>query len=266
MPEVLREAPMLAKASTPEEALQQLQNAAQHMGNSIRIPGEDAGEEDWSKFNSRLLEKVPGLMPKPDVESDENLQTVYKAMGQPDAPSKYQFEVPEGRNAEDVPLETIQQLAHKAGLNQKQFNTILGGLMAKEWENQDQFSQEQTEDLKALQTDWGLATQQNMQAVTNWLSLTNAPESLVNMAKDSKLSAADYKWLHSVAVANASQTALTQLPKNDQEVPLTPQEALHKIDEILGNPEHPYFKASARGHQAAVKKMIDLHRFAHPNG
>ncbi len=37
------------------------------VGNSFRVPGEDASTEDWGKFNTNLIEKVPALMFKPDA-------------------------------------------------------------------------------------------------------------------------------------------------------------------------------------------------------
>lgn len=45
-------------------------DAQSYMGGSIRIPSDDAGEDDWSSFNQKLTDKVPTLMNIPSDEAE----------------------------------------------------------------------------------------------------------------------------------------------------------------------------------------------------
>ena len=259
LPEQWRNAPLIGKAESADDALAQIQNAAQYMGNSIRIPGEDAGKEDWAAFKDRLREKVPDLMVKPDVSDPDSIRDTFKALGVPEKPDDYRYDIPEGREA--LPgAENLRKLAHEAGITQTQFEKLVGGMQAMEYEQNDHLDVLQREDMATLQKEWGFATDQKMEAVANWLKLTDAPESIQELAASKGLSAADYVWLHGIATSTRAASELTNLPKDETQTVLSPDEAEIKIQEMLNNHEHPYWNAAHRGHKAAIERMVELQR------
>lgn len=255
LPEPLRDAPFIKAADDPDKALQEIQNAASYMGNALRIPGEDASEEDRAAFYSKLQEKVPGLMPKP---TDENIQELYDYL-RPKSPDEYKFEAPEGR---EIPsdFEAFSKVAHKHGLSKQQFEGLLKDILEPQWEQQDSLAADQAQAMKELGKDWGAAYDQNMSMVKNFLRLTDAPEGIVELLSEGAMSPEEIKWIHSVAKATKSDTELAnQEVQNPAAV--TPDEAQARISEILNNPDHAYWNAADPGHQRAVRKVLELHKF-----
>ena len=54
-------------------------DAQSHLGNAIRIPSKEASEDDVKAFHTRLVEKVPGLIPTPTSENQDTIDKVQKA-------------------------------------------------------------------------------------------------------------------------------------------------------------------------------------------
>ena len=99
LPEELRADPTINQTPSVESLARQLVDAQKHIGNSLKIPGEQAGDDAWGEFNSRLKEKVPGLIAKPNPDNEEQMQILYGTMGRPDSPGEYKTTervVPEG--------------------------------------------------------------------------------------------------------------------------------------------------------------------------
>jgi hypothetical protein len=256
LPEPLREAPFIKAADDPEKALQEIQNAASYMGNALRIPGEDASEEDRVAFYEKLQEKVPGLMPKP---SDDNLEELYKFL-RPESPDQYSFDAPEGREVPED-FEAFSKIAHKHGLSKDQFKGILNDLLGPQWEQQDQLSAEQTEAMKALGKEWGAAYEQNLTTVKNFLRLTDAPEGIVELLSQGAMSPEEIKWIHSVARATKSEAEIANQGNGDNPAMISPDEAQARISEIMNNPSHAYWNAADPSHDRAVRKVVELHKF-----
>src|SRR5210317_1139444 len=94
LPEDLRENKTLADVKDVGSLAQQFIDSQQMIGQSIRIPGPDAGEEAWKNFHSKLTDKVPTLIPTPDPDNEEVMSALYNRMGRPEDPEGYRH--PEG--------------------------------------------------------------------------------------------------------------------------------------------------------------------------
>lgn len=110
IPEQYREASWATKYSTAEDFFKGVEGMSKLIGNKeivegIKLPGEDATEEDYSKF--------------------------FNSIGRPETSEAYDLEkvqMPEGYNLEDTQRE-FRELAHKAGLSQKQASALYKGYM-----------------------------------------------------------------------------------------------------------------------------------------
>jgi hypothetical protein len=229
------------------------------MGNSLRIPGEDAGQEDWDKFYQRIIEKVPGIMPTPDTEDEEAMNAVYSILGTPASPDDYEYD--EESDSSGMDVDFFRQVAHDAKLTQQQFDYILAAASASNEINAEQMEYNQAEVMSELKKEWGLATDQNIGTIVNFLKLTDAPPAVIEAAVDKQLSKDDYMWLNSIASSLKSTNDLLNLPASNQTV-LTPMEARSQIQEMLNNHEHAYWNASDPNHKAAINKMVELQRAA----
>ena len=88
LPADLQDIPFLKDAADLAEFKGRLTSAAEHMGNSMRIPGPDAGEDTWKAFDEKLSAKIPGLA-RIDLESEEGRAAFMKRLGQPDDAACY---------------------------------------------------------------------------------------------------------------------------------------------------------------------------------
>jgi len=260
LPEGFGEASFIKGADSAEAALTAINNAAAHMGNSIRIPGEDASDDARNEFYGKILEKAPNLMPKP---SEDSMDAFYASIGRPQDATGYAYEAPEGR---DVPtdFEAFSQVAHKHGLSQEQFKGVLGDLLEGQWSQMDGMTETHNGEMQDLRGKWGMAYDDNMSAVKNFLRLTDAPEGVVELMTEGAMSAKEIEWIHSVANSTKSSTELSQQTTTTVPNMMTPDEATMKISEMLNNVEHPYWNNSDPGHQRAVARMLELQKMAHP--
>lgn len=260
LPEGFADAPFIKGAKDPSDAIAQLQNAAGHMGNSLRLPGEDASTEARQEFYDKLAAKVPDVMVKPNKD---NMDAFYNSMGRPEKPDEYNFEAPEGK---EVPSDfgAFAQAAHKAGLNQDQFRTLIGDVLGETWTQQEIAEATQRDEMKALGEEWGQAYEQNMAQVRNFLKLTDAPEGIVDLIVNDAMSPTEIKWIHDIANQTKAPVELANI-QQEQQALMTPSEAQNRIQEMLNNQEHPYWNATDPRHKDAVNKMVELQGFAHPN-
>lgn len=257
LPEGFADAPFFKASETPEDVLSSIKNAAAYMGQSIRIPGEDASDEARKEFHTKVLEKAPALMFKPN---EDDMDPFYASIGRPENPDGYQYEAPEGKEVPED-FNNFAAVAHKHGLSQTQFKGILGDILQAQWDANEVAEHDHGESLKGLATEWGAKHDINMSQVGNFLRLTNAPSGIVELFSEKAMSVDEIKWLHSIANGTKSATELADMqdPSNDE---LTPEEAQVKIQEMLNNKQHAYWNATDPTHKAAVQKMIDLQRMA----
>lgn len=257
----LMEAPFLKNAESMEDAITAITNAADHMGNSIRIPSEHAGEADLKAFTDKILEKAPSLMYKP---GEDTMAEFLQSIGVPTDKDGYKYEPPEGKEIPED-LSGFAEIAHKHGLTTGQFNGLLGDILQSQWDGMEADTHAQGEEMKKLQTEWGAAFEGNMAMVKNFLRLTDAPEGLVDLLADKAMSPAEIKWVHGIATAMKDEAELAKLKDVTPEAKMTPVEAAAKIQEIMDNREHPYWNAANPLHKKAVEDMLDLQRLANPD-
>jgi hypothetical protein len=58
LPEPVQGWDEVKNSDTPDKFWDQVTNMRSHLGQSIRIPGQDAGDDDWKAFNEKMIAKV----------------------------------------------------------------------------------------------------------------------------------------------------------------------------------------------------------------
>lgn len=257
LPEQLREAPFFAKAENLESVVTEITHAAAHMGNSIRIPGEDASDDDRVAARQKVLERFPDLILRPN---DDNANDFYNSLGRPESHDKYEFTPPEGQELPED-LSKFAEAAHEAGLTQKQYNSVLSAVLGDVYKNQEIAQNQQNDEMKALQGEWGAAFEGKVNTVKNFLRLSKAPEGILDLVENDAMSPTEIKWLLGLAEGTQNPTELAgqngNLGGSDF---MTPQEAQEAINDIMGNPQHAYFNPMDPLNKAAMEKMVKLHR------
>jgi hypothetical protein len=124
LPEALREMPALKSVKGAADLATQFVNQQALLGNSLRIPTEDTGEEQRNEFYNRLTE-VPGVVRLPGEDADESVQREFLSkLGVPATPQEYQIQLPEGQTLEDDYLQVATERAYELGLSSKQLNKV----------------------------------------------------------------------------------------------------------------------------------------------
>lgn len=59
VPEAVKDWDEFKNSETQEQFFDQMANHRKHLGQSIRIPSEEAGSDTWNQFHEKILNKVP---------------------------------------------------------------------------------------------------------------------------------------------------------------------------------------------------------------
>ena len=249
LPESVREWDEVKNSETAEDFFNQMAEHRSMLGQSIRIPGEDAAEEARSQFYSKLTEKVPGLVRVPDEEDEEGFTALYRRLGAPESAEEYEGEV----------AEQLKNTALAAKLTKKQFKQLAEAITEEQKAANEAKETKHAEDIKNLKLSWGEAYSEKLALAEQVRSqyFPFAPEG-------EALGAESIKAFVKIGEQMAGESnGLTHTSGNTTGA-LTPAEAKLKISEILRNKEHPYWNGRDPAHAAAREKMTALNRAAYP--
>ena len=223
-------------------------------GNSIHIPGEDAGDEQRAEFVSKLVDKAPNVMLKPDFNNNEQSKEFYRTLGMPEKSDGYEFTPPEGAKINDAKVAEFRELAHELGLSKSQFTKFITKVTESDLAEVTAAETTQKSDMEALGQEWGQATKERITQALSIAERTKAPDHVIEAIKKGQLPTDMMKWVHSLSVSIGDEgNNLGDLPDN-QDGKMTPGEAQEKIDEIYANKDHPFFK----GNKEAMARMVEL--------
>lgn len=262
LPESIREWDEVKNSKDAEGFWKQMTDMRSHLGQSIRIPSAEAGEDDVKAFHTKLMEKVPGLIPTPDTKNEDMMKSLFKKLGQPETPDKYT--IPEmdtgGIDVDHTMTEAFKAIAHANGLSQTQFSNIVKAITKGNLESTAKLLESQKVDRVGLKSEWGVAFDDNMATAALAAEITGAPKQLVDAMKASNVDSGTAKWLHGLATRLAGEGGSLKDLKSNTEHKLTPSEAQRQINEIRNNPDHDYHHATRPGSKAAREYMSSLYR------
>ena len=264
LPEELRNDPTISATDSLESLAKQLVDSQRYVGQSIRIPGEGAGTDEWSEFDTKITSKVPNLMKKPDLDNLDDMRIVYTELGRPEEAKSYrvpEVETPEGVELADAPVERFRALAHEAGLNQKQFENIVSGMRSDGVREVESGIQKHNDEHRELNREWGLAADDRKQVADK-----TRREFFPDMGDVDTLPADMVKGLYKMGEQLGSEaTGLTADLGVQRTGRLPPDEAQMQLAEIGRNKSHPYWNASDPAHHlwgGENGKYVDLMRQA----
>ncbi len=235
-------------------------SAQKMLGNSIRVPGPDAGDEAWSNFHAKLTEKVPGLIPTPDPDNEEHMSALYNRMGRPEEAVGYEH--PEG--VDPTQMADFAGLAHNLGLTKNQYKGILTELVKFTADKQEKTDANFAAGIQKLKQEWGIVYDDNIQLVQSVMKGTGAPKEFMEMAADGKLPAESLTWLYNIGKALGTEGINFQ--KDESTTRLAPAEAKARAAEIMADDNGPYWDASHPQHKEMVQRVVDLNRAAAAGG
>ena len=260
LPESVQDWAEVKQAENPEAFWQRMGEQRAHLGNSIRIPSQEASSDDWSEFNRKIQERVPGLMKTPDLEDAEQVDGLMAKLGRPEKAEGYGEIEGDNISFQEGQLDSLKSMALEAGLTRKQFEKFAKQV------GQDYHSQTETmnnlksENLEVLKKEWGLSAEGKYQETLNFAKAVGAPQAIIDGLESRSMQAETVFWLSKMAENAAEGTQVSFQKSTSLAGSLTPQEAQEQIDEILRNFDHPYHN----GVESARVKMHNLMKLANP--
>jgi hypothetical protein len=250
LPEPLRDAPFFAKATSVDAVLADIKNAAQHMGNSIRIPGPDASAEDRAAFRKKAAERIGELMEVPNPDDEEGYKTVLKKLGALEKAEDYpSFD---GEVSDD-----LRQLAAEAGMTKKQYEAFFGKLTASQKEAVLAQQAAQQEAIAPLKAEWGAAFDKRIADTADILLKAGAPEQVIQGLSTQTMTPDAIKWLYDVGQKLAPPgSVIAAQGKTPDASALTPAEIQAQITDIQRNAD--YRDTRSPNQKYLVQKMVKL--------
>lgn len=251
LPEELRNDPSMGVILDVPSLAKSFVSAQKQFGrDKIIVPDQHATEDDW--------------------------KSVYQKLGLPSQFEEYQVKNPENAEFDDGVVTTLKRAAFEQGILPRQFENLLGTLSEQNKLAMDQheteLNQATEQKIGSLKQEWGTAFQQNaamVQAIVeeaaNSLEMSDEVKSFMNNAVVDGVQLGNHPTFLKMFHFMSQFMSEDQLPKTPFQLDgQTKQDLQTRINEVMGNPEHPYHDAKHPNHQTAVKELQGLFAKLHP--
>lgn len=253
VPEFAREWDEVKNSDTADKFYQQVEGQRKLLGQSVRIPGADAGADQMAEFYQKIQSKVPGLMRTPDLDNAELMKETMARLGTPEDATGYG----DVENMETARLSELRDLAHGAGLTKGQFKKLAAQMQGTDKATVELGQVAQKEQKDMLSREWGAALDVRSKQAVELARQTGAPKKLLEAAEAGTIDADTMVWLHGMSKQMGIEAPTIS---NQGSGVMAPAEATEQISDMMNNKGHPYWDNSHPGHKKAVDKMIDLQR------
>ena len=247
LPEDIKENPTLSRYKSIEDMAQGHIEIRSTLGNSIRIPTEDAGVDAVKEFTDKLVERVPNLMYKPKFEDAEQTTEFYRTLGRPEDISGY--ENPEGTQLEEAVEEEIRAMALEANLSASQYKKFVAGMSTRAEQVTESNTQAKAEDLNVLKDKWGLTMDDRVG------SAMRVNEEFFPGRPFDRLSSKEIEGLYNMSKAVTGKGAQAATHGEQTQSKLTPDEITEQIAAISRNPELFDSRNPARQRELTDKRL-----------
>ena len=253
LPEDIRTNEMLNRFDSMEALLSGFVETKSLVGQSIRVPPEEAGDEARSQFIDKLVRNAPELMLKPDWENPEQNAEFWRTLGTPEDAEGY--ENPEGVEVDEEVEKQLRSVLHSANLTPAQYQTTVKQLSEMHQQATQQAQSKHEEEMNSLYDKWGMTKKDRLAAAKK------VSEEFFGDVPFDKLSAKVVEGLYAMSVSLKGKGAqVAHQPQATSET-LTPAEALERAAEIINNPDY-WDKSKPDVQQRLVKKRLELLKMA----
>ena len=252
LPEDIRDNQLIHNANSIESLAKTAIHAQSMIGaDKIAVPGRWANDDDWNN--------------------------VYTKLGKPEDAQGYKLEVKEGTQVDKDIESWYRGLAHKAGLNDRQANTIFQEYMAKEAELKAANAPPSPEDVEiikgeaeiALKKEWGKAFDTRMNEAKGVLTEFAPKDFDQLLTKDGVPLGNDPVFIKTLAnIGNYINSKLGEdkMVGSKQQPQYTPADAEKEIAALRGDPRDggPYWDKKHPDHMRTVQQVQELMEYMHP--
>lgn len=247
-PEEVKQWDEVANSQSAEQFWQRIGSHRKHIGQSIRIPSEEASTEDMNAFYDKLQKRAPNLMPVPDQDDPEAVKAVFSRLGLPEEANQYGDIEDDSLQFNEGQLDTLKGLAFNAGLTKSQFESLARQVGTKTAAESLATKEAQEEAQKALKEQWGMTAEDKLKETKTFLERSSAPQNLVDLMAANGVDADTTLWLHKLSEGMGENNEMSNQNNGagGGNGTLAPYEAQERINEMLNNRQHPYHRGDAR--------------------
>ena len=252
LPEDIRDNQLIHNANSIESLAKTAIHAQSMIGaDKLAIPGKWANDDDWNN--------------------------VYTKLGKPEDAQGYKLELKEGTQVDKDMESWYRGLAHKAGLNDRQANTIFQEYMAKEAKLKAANAPPSPEDVEiikgeaeiALKKEWGKAFDTKMNEAKGVLTEFAPKDFDQLLTKDGVPLGNDPVFIKTLAnIGNYINSKLGEdkMVGSKQQPQYTPADAEKEIAALRGDPRDggPYWDKKHPDHIRTVQQVQELMEYMHP--
>lgn len=223
LPEELRGNESLSRFNSVEDLAKSFVETKSLVGQSIRIPPEEAGPEARNEFLTKLVNNAPEVMLKPNFSEEDQSEEFWKTLGKPD-----EYALPEGVEFPEEVVRDLTGFAEKSNLTKAQFDTLMTEMFTSHQSLLGTQKEQFDADHSDLRAKWGMAYDQRIAAAKR------ANEELYGGNRDfDTLPAIELEamYAHDTAVTGKGAPAAHQ-PGQVSDA-MTPDEANMRAAEIL---------------------------------
>ena len=244
LPEEFKEDAAVNKFKEPVELVKAYKEAQSFIGQSIRIPSENAGEADINAFREKLKTKIPSLV---DAKDEKGLA---RAFGVPEKAEEYT--ISEEAKFSEAETKAFRERAQALGLSKKQADVALKA----ELEARTKAATAVKENLAAVEKEWGAGTKERLDKIATVAERFGFDKEWVQGVRDGKvpLNALNpfYKMMSAIGAEGG------ELGKNNSSTSSkpTPEEAERQLAELSKNPA--FLNPKDPTHQHLQKEFMRL--------
>ena len=266
--EELRENPSLRDFKNVDGLAKSYVEAQKMIGNSVRIPSDDASVEVKQEFYNKL-ESMPDVLTIPKSDDVEGINKFYNKLGRPEKAEGYDF-VFEQKELNDIIAsapeigQEFSVVAHNLGLSKSQAKALVEFEAGKVYQHNEDRANKREQSLLHLKKEWGNDYDARLHGAKSvakiyqekypdaMTELLNGPAgdnpALIEMLSElgGVLKETDHKGI--------SQTVKYGTSK---------QEALSRIQEIRTNPNHPINLSNHPDRERQQQKINELYKIAY---
>lgn len=243
----------LSKFNSVEDLAKSYLNIEKMNGNSVRAPGPDATPEARAENYQKVMNLMPELMVRPNLDDSVQMAAYNASIGVPDNLDGYD---PGENTLGEAVLSELKTLAQDTGMTKTQFKAYaqrMNEMQAQTQQNNDDVLLAQNAELSGI---WGLATQDRVKVVEKHLADNNLG-TLANYTPD------QIQGHYGVAVSLVGQAQAHNQPVTT--TALAPDEAKSQLNELRNNPDFRDAQTNPVNHKRLVMKQIDLMKAANPS-
>lgn len=234
-----------------------------YQGDSLRIPGPEASDEDRTAFHVKLAERVPGVYYMPDPENPEQIKALQRKLGAPADANGYTFTPPEGGDLDEALTAQYRTWVNDLDMTQKQADAIYTKFNEYQLAAIGALKNGHDEKITALKAEWGVTFPDKVKKIDHLVSKYAGTEGFRTELAAGNVPPHILKMFSQMADGLLGEGMQMVGTGDQQPAGLQPEEAKARAAEVRN---HEAFLDEAHPeHKAMVAKHLEYMKQANPN-